>query len=61
MGAIDVHVHSIPDSETWRIDSIDVARLAKSRGMRGLVLKSHWESTGRRIDGRAPDWQNCAL
>lgn len=44
-GAIDVHVHSIPDSETWRIDSIDVARLAKSRGMRGLVLKSHWEST----------------
>jgi len=45
VGAIDVHVHSIPDSETWRIDSIDVARLAKSRGMRGLVLKSHWEST----------------
>jgi hypothetical protein len=44
-GAIDVHVHSIPDSETWRIDSIDVAKLARSRGMRGLVLKSHWEST----------------
>ncbi len=44
-GAIDVHVHSIPDSETWRVDSLDVARLAKARGMRGLVLKSHWTST----------------
>jgi Family of unknown function (DUF6282) len=44
-GAIDVHVHSMPDSETWRVDSIDVARLARERGMRGLVLKSHWEST----------------
>jgi hypothetical protein len=45
IGAIDVHVHQIPDSENWRIDSIDVAKLAKSRGMRGLVLKSHWHST----------------
>jgi uncharacterized protein DUF6282 len=45
VGAIDVHVHSIPDSENWRVDSLDVTRLAKSRGMRGLVLKSHWEST----------------
>jgi hypothetical protein len=44
-GAIDVHVHQIPDSETWRIDAIDIAKLARSRGMRGLVLKSHWEST----------------
>jgi hypothetical protein len=44
-GAIDIHVHSIPDSETWRIDSLEIARLARQRGMRGLVLKSHWEST----------------
>ena len=44
-GAIDVHVHSMPDSETWRIDSLDIARLAHARGMRGLVLKSHWTST----------------
>jgi len=27
------------------IDAIDLARLAKDRGMRGLVLKNHWEST----------------
>jgi hypothetical protein len=44
-GAIDVHVHTIPDSEAWRIDSIEMARLARARGMRGLVLKSHWEPT----------------
>jgi hypothetical protein len=44
-GAIDIHVHSLPDSEVWRIDALDLAKLARARGMRGLVLKSHWEST----------------
>jgi hypothetical protein len=44
-GAIDMHVHTIPDSQPWRVDSIEAAKLARSRGMRGLVLKSHWEPT----------------
>ena len=44
-GVIDVHVHCAPDSVPRSIDAIDLARLAKSRGMRGLVLKNHWEPT----------------
>ncbi len=44
-GVIDVHVHSLPDSEPWAMDGIEVAKLAKASGMRGLVLKSHWEPT----------------
>src|SRR5690348_5741780 len=44
-GAIDIHAHSDPDSVPRSIDSIDLARLAKSRGMRGLVLKNHYEPT----------------
>lgn len=44
-GVIDIHVHSDPDSVPRSIDAIDIARLAKSRGMRGLVLKNHYEST----------------
>src|SRR5215469_6503836 len=44
-GAIDIHVHAAPDSTTRSIDAIDLARLAKSRGMRGLVLKNHYEPT----------------
>jgi hypothetical protein len=44
-GVIDVHVHASPDSVPRSIDAIDLAKLAKSRGMRGLVLKSHWEPT----------------
>ena len=44
-GVIDIHVHSIPDSEPWTMDGIEVAKLAKASGMRGLVLKSHWEPT----------------
>ena len=44
-GVIDIHVHAGPDSLPRKIDAIDLARLAKSRGMRGLVLKNHYEST----------------
>jgi hypothetical protein len=44
-GVIDIHVHSDPDSVPRSIDAIDLARLAKSRGMRALVLKNHYEST----------------
>jgi hypothetical protein len=44
-GAIDIHVHAAPDSTPRSIDAIDLARLAKSRGMRALVLKSHYEPT----------------
>jgi hypothetical protein len=44
-GVIDIHAHTSPDSRDRSIDSIDLARLAKARGMRGLVLKNHYEST----------------
>jgi hypothetical protein len=44
-GAIDIHVHSAPDSVERAIDSIDVAKLALARGMRAIVLKSHYEPT----------------
>jgi hypothetical protein len=44
-GVIDIHVHCAPDSTARSIDAIDLARLAKSRGMRGLVLKNHYEPT----------------
>src|SRR5437773_5926513 len=44
-GVIDIHAHSDPDSRHRSSDAIDLARLAKQRGMRGLVLKNHYEST----------------
>src|ERR1700677_2787582 len=44
-GAIDIHVHCAPDSVPRKIDAIDLARMAKSRGMRGMVLKNHYEPT----------------
>jgi hypothetical protein len=45
MGAIDMHAHSDPDGTPRSIDAIDLARLAKSRGMRAIVLKNHYEPT----------------
>ena len=44
-GVIDIHMHADPDSVARSIDAIDLARLAKARGMRGIVLKSHYEPT----------------
>jgi len=44
-GAIDIHVHHLPDDRARSIDAIDVAKLAQSRGMRAIVLKNHYEST----------------
>jgi Family of unknown function (DUF6282) len=44
-GVVDIHVHSDPDSVPRSIDAIDAAKLAKSRGMRALVLKNHYEPT----------------
>jgi hypothetical protein len=42
---VDIHCHQDPDSVPRSIDAIDLARLAKQAGMRGLVLKNHYEST----------------
>ena len=44
-GVVDIHVHSAPDNVERSIDSIDVAKLARDRGMRAIVLKSHYEPT----------------
>jgi hypothetical protein len=44
-GSIDIHAHSDPDGIPRSIDAIDLAKLAKSRGMRAIVLKNHYEPT----------------
>ena len=44
-GAIDIHAHSDPDGTPRSIDAIDLAKLAKRRGMRAIVLKNHYEPT----------------
>ena len=45
VGVIDIHVHAAPDSTPRSIDAIALARIAKERGMRALVFKSHYEPT----------------
>ncbi len=44
-GVVDIHVHSDPDSVPRSIDAIEIAKLAKARGERALVLKNHYEPT----------------
>ena len=44
-GVVDIHAHTGPDSLPRSIDSLSLARLARDKGYRGLVLKNHYEPT----------------
>ena len=44
-GAIDIHVHTEPDSRPRSVDAIEAVQQAKARGMRAIVLKNHYEYT----------------
>ena len=47
-GVIDMHVHSHPDVFGRNLDDIEVAQLAKAKGMRGILLKNHISETASR-------------
>lgn len=44
-GVFDIHAHADPDGMARSIDAIELGRMAKAAGMRGMVLKNHYEST----------------
>src|SRR5687768_2450949 len=43
--AVDIHVHSDPDNVPRALDGLEAAKLAQERGMRAIVLKSHFDPT----------------
>jgi len=47
-GVIDFHCHSGPDALPRSVSDLEIARLARRSGMRGLVLKNHFTSTADR-------------
>ena len=48
VGVIDMHVHSHPDVFGRNMDDIDIAQLAKAKGLRGILLKNHISETASR-------------
>ena len=44
-GSVDIHMHTHPDVAERPVDAFDAARLAKSHGLRAIVLKNHHEPT----------------
>jgi hypothetical protein len=44
-GAIDIHIHTAPDRIPRSLDAFQAARLAEETGMRGIVLKNHYDQT----------------
>ena len=47
-GIIDFHAHAGPDSRPRSVNDIEVARLFKAAGLRGMVLKNHFTMTADR-------------
>lgn len=50
VGALDTHAHMAPDSpepQVRGIDVIDLAQMAKARGMRGFVIKQQYDQTAQ--------------
>ena len=48
VGIIDFHTHSGPDSRPRSITDLEVTRLFKEAGLRGMVLKNHFTMTADR-------------
>jgi Family of unknown function (DUF6282) len=44
-GAIDIHIHSAPDSRPRSVTAIEAASMAHRYGMRAIVLKNHFTET----------------
>jgi len=49
-GAIDLHVHTLPDVMPRIIDDIKMAKIVKDMGMGGFVIKSHYLPTAERAE-----------
>lgn len=49
-GVIDFHCHSGPDALERSVSDLEIARIARRAGMRGLVLKNHFTSTAGRAE-----------
>ena len=47
-GVLDFHVHSRPASRPRSVSDLEIARIAKRAGMRGLVFKNHFTMTADR-------------
>ena len=49
-GVIDFHCHTSPDINVRSLTDLQLVRLAKQQGMRGLVLKNHYTMTADRAE-----------
>ena len=44
-GAVDIHIHSLPDNTERSVDGLEAAIMARAHGMRAIVLKNHYDPT----------------
>jgi hypothetical protein len=44
-GVVDIHAHADPDKTRRSIDVLELAKLYKDRGVRGMVIMNHFDPT----------------
>jgi hypothetical protein len=44
-GSVDIHMHTDPDISERPVDAIETVKMARSYGLRAIVLKNHYEPT----------------
>lgn len=49
-GVIDFHCHTAPDVNARSLNDLQLVRLARQAGMRGIVLKNHYSMTADRAE-----------
>jgi hypothetical protein len=45
-GIIDIHAHADPDTTRRSLDVLEMCKLYRDRGFRGVLLMNHWDSNG---------------
>ena len=45
-GIIDIHAHADPDTTRRSLDVLEMNKLYRDRGFRGVLLMNHWDPTG---------------
>lgn len=48
VNAYDIHLHTSPDVIERKLDDEEMAKRASARGMRGFVIKNHYQDTSQR-------------
>ncbi|MEL7650086.1 MAG: DUF6282 family protein [Sedimentibacter sp.] len=58
VNAYDIHLHTSPDVVERKLDDEEMAKRASARGMKGFVIKNHYQDTSQRAAAVSKKYPN---